>query len=205
MLFRSSFHRRIVAGDITFTFRRWRTPRVLAGGRYRFDAAAVLEVESIDTVAVRAITRADAVRAGYADRDVLLAELARSGDLRGGDPVFRITFRYVRQPDERAALASDARLSEKDAAALAARLRRMDRASRHGPWTLDTLSLIERNPHVAASLLARERGRETQAFKAGVRKLKELGLTRSFDIGYEVSPRGRALLRYLRRARHPRD
>ena len=32
------------------------------------------------------------------------------------------------------------------------------------------------------------------AFKRDVRKLKELGLTRSLEVGYEISPRGRAYL-----------
>jgi len=47
---------------------------------------------------------------------------------------------------------------------------------------------------VAASRLAPLLGRETRAFKADVRKLKALGLTISFDVGYEISPRGRAYL-----------
>ena len=37
-------------------------------------------------------------------------------------------------------------------------------------------------------------GRETLPFKRDVRKLKELGLTRSLEVGYEISPRGRAYL-----------
>ena len=35
---------------------------------------------------------------------------------------------------------------------------------------------------------------ERMAFKADVRKLKELGLTHSLPVGYEISPRGRAYL-----------
>ena len=37
-------------------------------------------------------------------------------------------------------------------------------------------------------------GRERLPFKADVRKLKELGLTESLEVGYRLSPRGRALL-----------
>ncbi len=37
-------------------------------------------------------------------------------------------------------------------------------------------------------------GRETLPFKRDVRKLTELGLTRSLPVGYEISPRGRAYL-----------
>ena len=38
-------------------------------------------------------------------------------------------------------------------------------------------------------------GRERAPFKLDVRKLKNLGLTLSFEIGYRVSPRGEAYLR----------
>jgi hypothetical protein len=37
-------------------------------------------------------------------------------------------------------------------------------------------------------------GMERRAFKGNVRKLKELGLTESLEVGYRLSPRGRALL-----------
>jgi hypothetical protein len=39
-------------------------------------------------------------------------------------------------------------------------------------------------------------GRETALFKADVRKLKELGLTESLEVGYRLSPRGRAYYGY---------
>jgi len=54
--------------------------------------------------------------------------------------------------------------------------------------------LIEESPRTAASRLAPQLGRETRPFKADVRKLKKLGLTLSFEVGYEISPRGRAFL-----------
>jgi biotin operon repressor len=47
---------------------------------------------------------------------------------------------------------------------------------------------------VRAADLAAGLGRERAAFKADVRKLKELGLTESLEVGYRLSPRGRALL-----------
>ena len=34
-------------------------------------------------------------------------------------------------------------------------------------------------------------------FKTDVRKLKELGLTESLEVGYRLSPRGEAVLRAL--------
>jgi len=53
---------------------------------------------------------------------------------------------------------------------------------------------IEKHPQIAASKLAAKVGRETAPFKVDVRKLKKLGLTQSFEVGYEISPRGRAYL-----------
>jgi predicted transcriptional regulator len=76
------------------------------------------------------------------------------------------------------------------------RLERLDRASSHGPWTLHYLELIQAHPQRRAPDLAELVGRETAPFKIDVRKLKNLGLTASFPVGYEVSPRG---LSYLSR------
>jgi hypothetical protein len=47
---------------------------------------------------------------------------------------------------------------------------------------------------VRAPDLAAQLGREKRPFKADVRKLKELGLTESLDVGYRLSPRGKAFL-----------
>jgi hypothetical protein len=74
------------------------------------------------------------------------------------------------------------------------RRRRLDLAARDGPWTAATLRLIADRPQVRAADLAAAAGRERPAFKADVRKLKELGLTESLEVGYRLSPRGRALL-----------
>ncbi len=50
--------------------------------------------------------------------------------------------------------------------------------------------IIEANPARRAPDLAAELGRDTASFKRDVRKLKELGLTESLEIGYRLSPRG---------------
>ncbi len=67
-------------------------------------------------------------------------------------------------------------------------------AAHDGPWTIATLRLIGDRPGVRAAELAAAAGRERLPFKADVRKLKELGLTESLEVGYRLSPRGRALL-----------
>ena len=56
------------------------------------------------------------------------------------------------------------------------------------------LELIRDRPEVRAPDLAESLGLETPPFKRDVRKLKESGLTESLEIGYRLSPRGRAVL-----------
>ena len=56
---------------------------------------------------------------------------------------------------------------------------------------------IADRPAVRAPDLAESFGRETAAFKRDIRKLKELGLTESLDVGYRLSPRGELVLRAL--------
>ena len=91
-------------------------------------------------------------------------------------------------------MAASANLSPADRAELDRRLDRLDRAAVHGPWTRATLAVIAGQPGRRAADLAAWFGRETQPFKTDVRKLKNLGLTESLEVGYRLSPRGTAFL-----------
>jgi hypothetical protein len=68
-------------------------------------------------------------------------------------------------------------------------------AARAGPWTREILRLIADRPGVRAPNPGNLPGPETLPFKRDVRKLKELGLTHSLEVRYEISPGGRAYLR----------
>ncbi|MHC5011071.1 MAG: hypothetical protein ACYTG6_08995 [Planctomycetota bacterium] len=116
-------------------------------------------------------------------------------ELTARSKVTRVTFHHVRAADPRLAKRED--VSATALAEVRARLERMDRRSKRGPWTLQVLRLIEKHPRVAASKLAPRVKCEKRAFKADVRKLKELGLTVSHDVGYSLSPRGGAVLRRI--------
>ena len=70
----------------------------------------------------------------------------------------------------------------------------MDRRSQNGAWTQATLRAIEARPGVLAAKLASSLGRPRHEFKRDVRKLKNLGLTFSLEIGYRLTPKGKALL-----------
>ena len=187
MLFKRPVLDRIAAGTVTLAFRRWRRPTVRAGGTLT-TPAGVLAIEAVDIVAADQVTEAEARRAGVAGRDELLAGLdAAEGEL------YRIAFR-LQGADPRAALRQQDDLTAADVAALRQRLDRLDRAARHGAWTRAVLRLIGERPGTRAPELAARFGRDTAAFKTDVRKLKALGLTESLEVGYRLSPRGRALL-----------
>lgn len=194
MLFRAEFHPGLADGSITLSFRRWSSPRVKVGGRYRTPVGA-LHVDSVKRVRVREISGPDARHAGFPDRASLLRflEKALREPLDPGTELYRVEFHHA-GANPAGPPARDAALSPEDVALLSERLARMDRLSRHGPWTARTLALIERHPRLPAARLAARVRRETHAFKADVRKLKRLGLTLSHEVGYEISPRGRAFL-----------
>jgi hypothetical protein len=186
MLFRRADLDSIAAGRITVAFRRWRRPTVKPGGTLH-TRAGLLAIESVKPIDPARISAADARRAGFADADAARAAL------RGEGETYRIAFR-VAGPDPRIALRADAALGPDDRAAVAARLARLDGASRHGPWTEATLRAIAASPGVRAADIAAGLGREKLPFKADVRKLKALGLTESLERGYRLSPRGRVWL-----------
>jgi hypothetical protein len=178
-------------GSVHLAFRRWRRPGVRPGGRYR-TPAGVLEVDAVDVVEPDAISEADARAAGFAGRTELLAFL----DAHPDGTLYRIAFHHA-GADPRLALREQDELTPQEWSALRRRLERMDRASRSGPWTAETLRLIAASPAVLAADLAASVGRERAPFKRDVRKLKELGLTESLRSGYRLSPRGRRALELL--------
>ena len=184
MLFEQRLWPGIADGSITLAFRRWRRPTVRSGGRLR-SPAGELAIESVEVIDEAAITEREAHRAGYASRDAVLRRL----NARGGT-LYRIAFRLA-GPDSRIALRERAELSDEEVLAVRDRLERMDHG---GQWTLRTLRLIAERPATRATDLAATMGSETPPFKARVRKLKELGLTESLEVGYRLSPRGKAVL-----------
>lgn len=184
MLFTKAALDGIAEGRITVAYRRWDRPRAVVGGRQR-TRVGVLTIERVEPVVDADISDSDAQAAGLADRAALFKVL----DPRPGRETYRIDFRLAGE-DPRIALREDAALAAADIAGLRLRLARLDAASTHGPWTAQTLDLIEAHPARRAPDLAEMVGRPTQPFKTDVRKLKELGLTESLAVGYRLSPRG---------------
>ncbi len=177
----------ITAGRITALYRRWTRPTVRAGGTLR-TTAGVMAIDGVTPVEEPSLTDADARAAGFGDRAALVAFLAR----RDTGRVHRIDL-HLAGPDPRDALRERADLDPGEAEEVIARLDAMDRRARGGPWTRATLALIAARPGVRAGDLAAAAGRETLPFKRDVRRLKELGLTESLEVGYRLSPRGAAV------------
>ncbi len=194
MLFTNRFWEGIADGSITVAFRRWRKRAAKPGGRQRF-RGDVLAIDDVLIVDETQITDADSLTAGYDSREELLAELARISE----GALYRIDF-HVAGADPRTALREQRALTADDIDAVQRRLVRMDASSPVGAWTLTTLLLIRDRPAVRAADLAASIGRDTPRFKIDVRKLKELGLTESLEVGYRLSPRGRVVLGRLERA-----
>ncbi|MFC8598897.1 hypothetical protein [Isoptericola sp. NPDC057191] len=183
--------RGLADGTVTHTYRRWAVVRVRAGSTMR-TRVGVVEVTGVDPIAPdrfeAEVDDADARGAGFRSGEAARAWIERRGE---GD-LYRVGLRLA-GPDPRVALREDADLDTKTVDALRARLARMDRAAPE-PWTRAYLELIEARPGVVARTLAEGLGMERDPFKVRVRRLKELGLTESLDVGYRLSPRGRAYL-----------
>lgn len=190
LLFKKPFWDGLQSGRITLTFRRWQKPHVRTGGRYRCHPIGVLEVDDVRVVGVAAITEDDAKRSGFESRAELLAHLEQLGPIDADTQLYRVELHHGGDGD-RTELALDDRLSADDVETIRTKLAKMDAKA---PWTAATLAIIEKRPRVVARELAAALGRETLEFKTDVRRLKKLGLTQSFEIGYEIAPRGRAYL-----------
>lgn len=177
-------------GEIDLAFRRWDRPRVKVGTRLR-TAVGVLEVTSVEQVAVSALRAEDARRSGAPSLTALRDALSARADR----PAYRVGLRYD-GADPRETLRATVPSAEEIAGILAG-LDRLDASSAIGPWTRTTLRIIDANPEVRAPELAAQLGRPTAEFKRDVRKLKERGLTESLAIGYRLSPRGEAVLDHV--------
>lgn len=196
MLFTAKAHGGLADGSITRTYRLWSRPQVKAGGRYRV-GPVTLVVDVLSQVPVDAIDDGGARRAGFRDAADQLAYLRkRSPELAGSDLVWQVDF-HAEPPDDAPPLHDDAVLTDHEVADIRARLDRLDHASRHGPWTRQTLAAIAEHPATVSSTLAEQLGRDRAELKVDIRKLKRLGLTISLERGYRISPRGQAVLERL--------
>lgn len=187
MLFKQDFLEGIREGKITVAFRQWRRPTLKAVTL--LTAVGQLAIRSVEKVSSAALKSRDATQAGFASLAELREDLAKQ---RAGE-LYRIRFELA-GPDPRTALREKSALSASDRRTLEGKLARLDQRSTAGPWTRQVLTLIAKHPERRAAELAELSRREKEWLKLHLRKLKNLGLTESLEIGYRLSPRGQAYL-----------
>jgi hypothetical protein len=185
MLFRQNVLQGITEGRVTLALRRWRRSPPAAGSTLR-SPVGVLVLERVTVIEEGDITQDDVQRTGMS-----LRELQRS--ISGDGTLLRIELRLAGE-DPRIALRG--RRPNHEHAEIAAGLDRLDRAA-SSPWTGRYLQLIATHPGTGARTLAADADTDLPRFKRRVRQLKEFGLTESLETGYQLSPRGHAVLARL--------
>jgi hypothetical protein len=195
MLFKQIHLNGIKAGETSLAFRKWKRASVKNGSLIK-TAVGQIEILDIKEITRDTITNADATKAGFKDLDALLAHLdsIRSGNL------YRISLRY-HSPDPRIRLRQTTKLADEEFEKIKEKLKRLDTYSNNGNWTLKVLQMIQKNPHKRALDLSRKLHLEKDWLKPNIRKLKNLGLTISHEVGYSISPLGKEVLRRLKEGR----
>ncbi|MEX0710113.1 MAG: hypothetical protein WD116_02800 [Chloroflexota bacterium] len=188
MLIKRSILDDIRRGKVTLLFRKRDRLAVRVGSTYK-TAVGLVVIDAVDEVRPGRITAREARSAGYGSVTTLLADVERWQ----GASVFRVRVRYA-GADPRIALRDRAELGTDELRDVLDRLTRFDGRDASGGWTFAYLTLIRDRPGVLAAHLAASVEQPTVTFKRCVRQLKELGLTESLEVGYRLSPRGRAVL-----------
>ncbi len=98
MEFSPELRDRVLAGDITVSFRLWQRPRVRQGGRYQVGLGQI-EVDCVELVPFAAITPADVRRSGEQDREALRRRAAHAGPIDDDTVLYRVEFHALGKPD----------------------------------------------------------------------------------------------------------
>jgi hypothetical protein len=179
VLFPSSHWAGLADGSITVAFRRWKRPTVKEGGTLQ-SPGGLLSIDELAVIAPSDITHDAARAAGSEDVAAVLAALRPEGTL------YRVRFHRAGD-DPRVTLREKSTFDDDELADLRRVISRLD-------WAEPVLRLIASDPAVVSTALAEQLQLERPVFKQRVRRLKSLGLTESLEVGYRLSPRGRALL-----------
>ena len=191
MIFKLHQLKGIKSGEIIYAFRRWDKPNVKKGSTMK-TAVGVIRVSDVEPITENSITKLDATKAGYESVSLLLKDLNK---VTSGS-VYRVKLKYESE-DPRIELREKTDLSDEEFIKLMAKLDRFDKT--RGPWVLIVMKLIKRYPERRAGDLAEIMKMDKLDFKVNVRKLKNLGLTISHEIGYSLSPLGDIALEKLQR------
>jgi hypothetical protein len=190
MLFKQNILAGIKAGRISLAFRKWKKPAAKVGSKIK-TAIGLVEILEVATVNEKQISKKDAAAAGFESVESVLATWNEIED----GVIYKIKLRYF-SVDPRIALREKSDLTELEFQTIKKKLENFDK---DGPWTLVVLKATNDNPKLRAADLAESLGLEKMPFKINVRKLKNLGLTISEEVGYTISPLGKWLLTKIKK------
>ena len=191
MLFKIDILKQIGEGTVTTAYRRWAKPAVKAGNTL-MTSVGVLKITSVEEIDYTTITDKDIQKAGLKNRAQLDKELSFKKD----GTLYKILFR-LQGEDPRLALREETDITVEEFEQLKTKLEKMDKTSKYGPWTETILKLIAKHPGKHAIFFAEKLGMEKDWLKLHIRKLKNLGLTISLSVGYEIAPRGEKFMQML--------
>jgi hypothetical protein len=96
MEFSKELRPRVIAGDISVSFRLWQRSKVRVGGRYPV-GPALIEVDSVELMPFSSITAADVRRSGEEDLESLRQRAAHAGPIADDTLLYRVEFHLVAQ------------------------------------------------------------------------------------------------------------
>jgi hypothetical protein len=192
MLFKQIHLNGIKKGAITLAFRKWQKPSVKADTLIH-TSIGLVKIKSITTLLESEITETDAIHAGFGTKEQLLQSFPKIKD----GTLYRIEIGYYSE-DPRISLREQTTLTEEAYHDIIQQLKKLDKFSKQGEWTRKVLFTIRDNPNLHAIGIAKLTGFEKEWLKLNIRKLKNLGLTISHTVGYELSPKGKVIIQKLK-------
>lgn len=192
MLFKKKFLTLIENGKICTAFRKWSRPSVRESGTL-LTPVGQLRIQSIDKIEYSQITEGEIFQAGYQNRQELDKELA----FKDKGDIYKIHFELERA-DPRIKLRANTDILNDEMNEIISKLKRYDTSGKIKNWTFKVLEILDREPGKYAIEYATKLGYEKEWFKMNIRKLKNLGLTISLSNGYDISPRGKVVLKELK-------
>jgi hypothetical protein len=174
----------IRSGAISLAFRSWKRPSAKKGSLIH-TAIGRVEILEVLPVQIESISTRDAQRAGFSTKKELSEHLAQQKE----GFFYKIQIKY-HSPDPRINLRSQHSLNDEELMILKNRLSRMDQKVKHNVRSHQLLEIIKKYPGRRAGDLAEILKVDKDWLKIYIRKLKNLGLTISHEVGYSLSPLG---------------
>lgn len=191
MLFKEKHLQGIRSGEISLAFRKWKKPAVKTGSLIK-TSIGLVEIKAVSEIDASEITNKDAMNAGF----ISLEEMFQLLNKTEQGVIYKIHVHYIDE-DPRIALRENINPEDAELQEITSKLECLDCYSKQGNWTLEILKLIDQNPTLRAADLAQRTKWEKEWLKLNIRKLKNIGLTISHEVGYSISPLGEKYLEWL--------